>query len=133
MKFPWSGRERTGPESPVLHCSFCNKSQRYVQKLIAGPRVFICDQCVGICNDILAPDADFDHQISQAMEAHVASVATHDSEEPVETTPPPTSPVYCSLCMVSIPADQTIPVEARGLLCLACCRAVAAAYSPTHS
>lgn len=36
-----------------LHCSFCGKSQNEVQKLIAGPSVFICDECVGLCNDII--------------------------------------------------------------------------------
>jgi ATP-dependent Clp protease ATP-binding subunit ClpX len=38
----------------VLRCSFCNRSQRDVQKLIAGPNVYICDECVTICNRILA-------------------------------------------------------------------------------
>src|ERR1700750_1395683 len=38
----------------VLRCSFCNKSQREVKKLIAGPTVFICDECVDICLDIIA-------------------------------------------------------------------------------
>jgi ClpX C4-type zinc finger len=37
-----------------LHCSFCGKHQDSVTKLIAGPAVFICDQCVGCCNNILA-------------------------------------------------------------------------------
>lgn len=36
-----------------LHCSFCGKSQNEVHKLIAGPSVFICDECVGLCNDII--------------------------------------------------------------------------------
>ncbi len=36
-----------------LHCSFCGKSQNDVRKLIAGPSVFICDECVDLCNDIL--------------------------------------------------------------------------------
>lgn len=36
------------------HCSFCDKSQHDVKKLIAGPNVYICDECVAICNDILA-------------------------------------------------------------------------------
>jgi ATP-dependent Clp protease ATP-binding subunit ClpX len=40
----------------ILRCSFCNKSQREVKKLIAGPTVFICDECVDICIDILAED-----------------------------------------------------------------------------
>jgi hypothetical protein len=40
----------------VLHCSFCAKSQREVKKLIAGPKVYICDECIGLCNDILAEE-----------------------------------------------------------------------------
>ena len=39
----------------TLHCSFCGKGQHQVQKLIAGPRgVFICDECVALCNDVIA-------------------------------------------------------------------------------
>jgi ATP-dependent Clp protease ATP-binding subunit ClpX len=37
-----------------FHCSFCGKRRREVRKLISGPRVFICDECVSLCNDILA-------------------------------------------------------------------------------
>ncbi len=36
----------------LLYCSFCGKSQHEVKKLIAGPSVFICDECVDLCNDI---------------------------------------------------------------------------------
>ena len=43
-------------ESEVLRCSFCNKDQNDVRKLIAGPSVFICDECVDVCNDIIADD-----------------------------------------------------------------------------
>ena len=42
--------------SDVLRCSFCNKPQREVRKLIAGPNVYICDECVDICLDIIAED-----------------------------------------------------------------------------
>ena len=42
-------------EAPPLRCSFCNKSQAQVRTLIAGPSVFICDECVDICVDILDP------------------------------------------------------------------------------
>jgi ATP-dependent protease Clp ATPase subunit len=38
---------------PVMHCSFCGKSQHEVRNLIAGPDVFICDECVAFCNKIL--------------------------------------------------------------------------------
>ncbi len=40
-----------------LHCSFCSKSQDEVQRLIAGPDVYICDECVQLCNDIMAQEA----------------------------------------------------------------------------
>ena len=43
-------------EGEVLRCSFCNKDQNDVRKLIAGPTVFICDECVDVCNDIIADD-----------------------------------------------------------------------------
>ena len=43
-------------ESDPLRCSFCNKDQNDVRKLIAGPTVFICDECVDVCNDIIADD-----------------------------------------------------------------------------
>ena len=44
-------RTPEGPES--LKCSFCGKSQRHVKKLIAGPGVYICDECIDLCNDIV--------------------------------------------------------------------------------
>lgn len=40
-----------------LACSFCGKSQREVKKLIAGPTVYICDECIDLCNDIIAEEA----------------------------------------------------------------------------
>jgi len=39
-----------------LSCSFCGKSQKEVKKLIAGPSVYICDECIGLCNDIIADE-----------------------------------------------------------------------------
>jgi ATP-dependent Clp protease ATP-binding subunit ClpX len=42
--------------SDLLRCTFCNKTQREVRKLIAGPNVYICDECVDICLDIIAED-----------------------------------------------------------------------------
>jgi ATP-dependent Clp protease ATP-binding subunit ClpX len=41
-----------------LQCSFCGKSQKEVKKLIAGPTVYICDECIGLCNDIIAEEVD---------------------------------------------------------------------------
>lgn len=45
-----SGKDESGK---LLYCSFCGKSQHEVRKLIAGPSVFICDECVDLCNDII--------------------------------------------------------------------------------
>ncbi len=53
-------KKETGDET--LRCSFCNKSQREVKKLIAGPTVFICDECVDICLDIIAEDRMLEQQ-----------------------------------------------------------------------
>jgi ATP-dependent Clp protease ATP-binding subunit ClpX len=43
----------SGDDGKLLYCSFCGKSQHEVRKLIAGPSVFICDECVDLCNDII--------------------------------------------------------------------------------
>jgi len=51
----------------ALRCSFCNKSQREVKKLIAGPTVFICDECVDICLDIIAEDRMLEQQQETAL------------------------------------------------------------------
>jgi len=47
-----------GEEGKLLYCSFCGKSQHEVRKLIAGPSVFICDECVELCNDIIREELD---------------------------------------------------------------------------
>ena len=47
-------------DTEILRCSFCNKDQNDVRKLIAGPTVFICDECVEVCNDIIADDNRFE-------------------------------------------------------------------------
>jgi len=45
--------QRGGGKDRVLYCSFCSKSQHEVRKLIAGPSVYVCDECVALCNDII--------------------------------------------------------------------------------
>ncbi len=69
------------PEDKTLYCSFCSKSQHDVKTLIAGPDTFICNECVALCDDIVAdsevqrhlrdlsPDVDAD----AAMQANLAS------------------------------------------------------------
>jgi len=73
----------TGDGEKLLYCSFCGKSQNEVRKLIAGPSVFICDECVDLCNDIIreevqeaASDAGHDrlpipHEINEILDQYV--------------------------------------------------------------
>ena len=44
-------------EDKILFCSFCGKNQNEVRKLIAGPSVYICNECIDLCNDISQEDA----------------------------------------------------------------------------
>ncbi len=88
----------TGDGKSTLYCSFCGKSQHEVRKLIAGPTVFICDECVELCMDIIreenktslvksnegvpSPQEIFqvlqDYVIGQAKAKRVLSVAVHN-------------------------------------------------------
>lgn len=54
--------KKNGDSGEILRCSFCNKDQNDVRKLIAGPTVFICDECVEVCNDIIADDNRFENR-----------------------------------------------------------------------
>ena len=69
-------------DNKLLYCSFCGKSQQDVKKLIAGPSVFICDECVELCNDIIReelldqePDANKKHpkphEINESLDDNV--------------------------------------------------------------
>ena len=49
----------------VLKCSFCGKSQDQVRKLIAGPTVYICDECIELCNDII--EEEWEDEKSQGV------------------------------------------------------------------
>ena len=57
----------------VLYCSFCGKSQHEVRKLIAGPSVFICDECVELCNDIIREEASDANQGGDSSELPIPS------------------------------------------------------------
>jgi ATP-dependent Clp protease ATP-binding subunit ClpX len=49
---------RVGESGDLLKCSFCGKSQKQVKKLIAGPGVYICDECIELCNEIIESEVD---------------------------------------------------------------------------
>lgn len=84
------------PKGKEYRCSFCNKSQREVLKLIAGPNVYICDECVDICNQI---------------------VAEPRKDAPTEG---PMLTAWCALCRRPIDAEPALLVEKRGVLCPQC-------------
>ena len=88
-----------GNDRTTLSCSFCGKSQKEVRKLIAGPTVYICDECISLCNDIIDEEADEkdeqsgkssmpkpaeikadldDHVIGQELAKRVLSVAVYN-------------------------------------------------------
>ena len=92
-------------DGKLLYCSFCGKSQHEVRKLIAGPSVFICDECVDLCNDIITEELqekddgekrslpipkeinDFlnDYVIDQAAAKKVLSVAVYNHYKRLES------------------------------------------------
>lgn len=60
--------KKKDPASSLM-CSFCGKSQETVKKLVAGPDVYICDECIELCNEILGEetDANFDHNFTSLL------------------------------------------------------------------
>ena len=54
--------DKKGSSEKLLYCSFCGKSQHEVRKLIAGPSVFICDECIELCNDIIRDETQGEAQ-----------------------------------------------------------------------
>lgn len=58
----------SGDNDKVLYCSFCGKSQHEVKKLIAGPSVFVCDECVELCNDIIREEIQ---EVKEEEQSHL--------------------------------------------------------------
>jgi len=79
----------------TLRCSFCNKSEHDVQKLIAGPEVFICDECVAVC---------------------VGVISGTDRSAGAGT--------LCPICRDVVPLEQIVLLEGGGRLCRGCVRAI---------
>ena len=94
-----------------LRCSFCRKDQRDVGKLIAGPEVYICDECVQLCLEVIEND-------------HLSTEINGQDISPSGTLPMP-----CSLCGVLTPSDGALLVKNRGLLCPMCVQEVQSAIA----
>jgi ATP-dependent Clp protease ATP-binding subunit ClpX len=64
-----------------LSCSFCGKSQKEVKKLIAGPSVYICDECIGLCNDIISEELDQDESPTTSFQVPKPSEIKRNLDE----------------------------------------------------
>jgi ATP-dependent Clp protease ATP-binding subunit ClpX len=62
---------RVGETGDLLKCSFCGKSQKQVKKLIAGPGVYICDECIDLCNEIIEEELPKPSEISDFLNGYV--------------------------------------------------------------
>src|SRR5213594_1845754 len=58
-------------DSDLLKCSFCGKSQKQVKKLIAGPGVYICDECIDLCNEIIEEELPKPQEIYAFLDEYV--------------------------------------------------------------
>ena len=102
-----SDSEQDQQRKPLV-CSFCGKSQDEVRKLIAGPTVYICNECIDLCNDIIRDEADFDQPVSE------------NAAEPKETRQKP----ICALCTQPRGLTDLVHIAAGMRLCTVCLEAI---------
>lgn len=93
-------------EGKVLACSFCKKDSEEVRKLIAGPGVHICDECVDVCVDIIADPAP----MAEAAPGEHRDVPWAGRG----------SAVRCALCGMPCVTEDVLLVEGKGVLCRPC-------------
>ncbi len=101
-------RNDTPATPPILRCSFCDKTQMDVLKLVAGPNVNICNECIDICVDIL----------SEARKDQPQRDRDRPAED--EQSWARSSAWACALCRMPVAVAEAIVVENRGLICPGC-------------
>ena len=106
-----TNRDSGSPQQRAT-CSFCGKDQDQVRKIIAGPAVFICDECTDLCNDIIAEEYD-----------------TGEARPPQAALPSgsPVPGLACVLCRLPKDTAELLMVSDRGLICTVCVDAIRAA------
>ena len=107
----WLFRRRKAEKPAQRYCSFCGKSQDEVRKLIAGPTVYICDECIDLCNDIIAEEVEQEEQPKGAA-SPVASLNT---------------PTWCRVCRLPKSAEDVVAVSELGFVCRRCIHMIRAA------
>ena len=115
-EWPWPRRIPRALEGR-LRCSFCTKSQPDVRKLIAGPKVYICDRCLDLCNEILAEEREQEPKSAEA-------------EPRQDSSSRPAGVAVCRLCGLTAPMDSVVMILDRGYLCFVCLDAVRVASEP---
>jgi ATP-dependent protease Clp ATPase subunit len=113
----WWREKAERSERQVLRCTFCRKHKDDVTRLIAGPKVFICDECVEVCNDIIADD--------KRIAKQTGDNADRPTNDGAVAWP---NAIECALCRVPIAANEGVVVGGnRGILCADCVVAVQSA------
>ena len=110
------GRNEAAPSD--LCCSFCGKVQDATRRLIAGPNVFICHECVEVCTEIIADE-----------KARATAASTPGLPPLVITEDPSGAIVPCALCQMPTIPFERVPISGRGLLCLGCIGEIEAAVA----
>jgi ClpX C4-type zinc finger len=85
-------------------CSFCLKTQDQVRKLIAGPNVYICDECIDLCDDVIERECE----------------AEEGPGDPPTQTDSFTTGATCVLCNLPKPIDEIVPLPERRFICAPC-------------
>jgi len=102
-------------KNEILRCSFCGKSQEQVKNLIAGPSFYICNECVEICDEIIADHRDYEQRHGPP------------SGQGVPVIVPAEPRVRCSMCRNFVLMAEALPIAERGQLCPDCTAAILAA------
>jgi hypothetical protein len=127
----WRFGKRPQPKSPDteaipnLVCSFCGKNQGEVRKLIAGPKVYICDECVDLCNDIIAEECDHEANLTGSEtvpERPVDQVGLNDEAD--QNARVPVWPLSCAICSKSRNITDLLYLPAGVRLCVVCLDAI---------
>jgi hypothetical protein len=110
----------TRASEPALRCSFCDKPQGEVKKLIAGPAVFICDECVGVCSEIIVCER-------AALEA--ADIPEGGSAHTFAAGPATGPELRCTLCGLPMLVSDGVVIDRRGVVCFGCLGEIEAALA----
>jgi hypothetical protein len=128
----WRFRKPPPPKNPAaepiptLTCSFCGKNQNQVRKLIAGPKVYICDECIDLCNDIIEKECQHDANFtgSETVPEKPLAQVERDEEEDESAGRVQVWPLSCAICSKSRKSAELLYLPAGVRLCVVCLDAI---------